>query len=54
MIIMEIKTILIPVDGSEPAENAFRYGVGLAEEMKPLSFFSTSWMPMKHTMQQTV
>lgn len=29
---MEIKTILIPVDGSEPAENAFRYGVGLAEE----------------------
>ena len=32
MIIMEIKTILIPVDGSEPAENAFRYGVGLAEE----------------------
>lgn len=32
VIIMEIKTILIPVDGSEPAENAFRYGVGLAEE----------------------
>ena len=29
---MEIKTILIPVDGSEPAENAFRSGVGLAEE----------------------
>ena len=29
---MEIKTILIPVDGSEPAENAFRYGVGRAEE----------------------
>lgn len=44
---MEMKKILVPIDGSEPSKNAFKLALALASKWTAKSSFSMLLMSMK-------